>query len=524
MDISAAPHTPKVILLLADQLSLDMSSLRQANKTSDLILMAEVADEASYVPHHKKKIAFLFSAMRHFAQQLEAAGWKVRYVRLDDPQNSGSLVGELDRACRDCSAGRAIVTEPGEYRLKAAFQSLAVGAGYSLTMLDDDRFLASHEEFQAWASDRKQLRMEYFYREMRRKTGLLMAGNKPEGGKWNFDAENRKPAKSDLFMPRPQRTAPDEITQEVLDLVETRFGTNFGKLTPFWYAVTRAGALEALEHFVSTALPQFGDFQDAMLEGECFLYHSVLAQYINCGLLRPLEVCRRVERAYYDGHAPLNAVEGYIRQIIGWREFVRGIYWLKMPGYTSENFFGADRPLPEFYWTADTDMACMAAAIGQTRDEAYAHHIQRLMVTGNFAMLAGVDPHEVHEWYLAVYADAYEWVEAPNVIGMSQFADGGLLGSKPYAASGNYINKMSDHCGGCRYDVKQKTGPDACPFNPLYWDFLVRNEDKLRGNARLGQVYRTWDKMAEEKKTAYLQSAAAVLAALGLENDVHHGQ
>lgn len=270
----------------------------------------------------------------------------------------------------------------------------------------------------------------------------------------------------------------------------------------------------ALEHFVETTLPQFGDYQDAMLTGEPFLYHSVLAQYLNAGLLGPLEICRRVERAYYEGKAPLNAAEGYIRQIIGWREYVRGIYWLKMPGYTDLNYFDATRPLPIFYWNAETDMTCMAAAISQTRDHAYAHHIQRLMVTGNFAMLAGIDPHEVHEWYLAVYADAYEWVEAPNVIGMSQFADGGLLASKPYAASGNYINKMSDHCQNCRYDVKQKTGPDACPFNPLYWDFLIRNENKLRGNPRLGHAYRTWDRMSPEKQQAYRESAATVLDGL----------
>ena len=514
MEKTAIVPPRKIILILGDQLSPEMSSLRAGNRDCDIVLMAEVADEASYVPHHKKKIAFLFSAMRHFAQEIEAQGWTVRYISLDEPCNAGSLTGELTRACNDLSTRHVVVTEPGEYRLRAALESWAVHRDAGLEMPEDDRFIASHERFRTWASGRKQLRMEYFYREMRRETGLLMADGEPEGGQWNFDAENRKPARGDLFMPSPRETAPDAITEAVLDMVETRFHEHFGTLLPFWFAVTRDGALDALEHFVTEALPRFGDYQDAMLEGERFLYHSVLAQYINCGLLGPMEVCRRVELAYRDGQAPLNAAEGYIRQIIGWREYVRGIYWLKMPGYTEENFFGAKRPLPEFYWTGETDMACMAAAIGQTRDEAYAHHIQRLMVTGNFAMLAGVDPHEVHEWYLAVYADAYEWVEAPNVIGMSQFADGGLLGSKPYAASGNYINRMSDHCRGCRYDVKRKTGPDACPFNPLYWDFLIRNEDKLRGNPRLGQVYRTWDRMGADRKAEYLESAAAVLDTL----------
>ncbi len=509
----AAP-SGRLILVLGDQLSLTLSALRDGNKARDVILMAEVAEEASYVPHHKKKIAFLFSAMRHHADLLRREGWTVHYVKLDDDTNKGSLPDQLRYELAALELSQVVMTEPGEYRLKRVLLDWAEADGVALDMREDTRFVCTHADFQSWADGRKQLRMEYFYREMRRKTGLLMNGDAPEGGKWNYDAENRKPAKGDLFMPQPRQIARDAITEDVLALVEARFAENFGSLEPFWLAVTREDALLALEHFVQTALPQFGDYQDAMLTDEPFLYHSVLAQYLNAGLLDPLEICRRVERAYYDGEAPLNAVEGYIRQIIGWREYVRGIYWLKMPGYTEANHLAAKRPLPAFYWTAQTDMTCMAAAIGQTRDHAYAHHIQRLMVTGNFAMLAGIDPHEVHEWYLAVYADAYEWVEAPNVIGMSQFADGGLLASKPYAASGNYINKMSDYCQTCRYDVKQKTGPDACPFNPLYWDFLLRNEDKLRGNPRLGHAYRTWDRMSEEKQHAYRSSAAAVLEGL----------
>ncbi|MFY0660370.1 MAG: cryptochrome/photolyase family protein [Shimia sp.] len=515
MTIQTPAHASgRLILVLGDQLSLTLSALRDARKDRDVILMAEVAAEASYVPHHKKKIAFLFSAMRHHVDLLRREGWTVRFVQLDDRDNKGTLPDQLSQELATFGLSQVVMTEPGEYCLKHALLDWVAQNGVALDMREDTRFVCSHAEFQTWAQGRKQLRMEYFYREMRRKTGLLMNGDAPEGGKWNYDAENRKPAKGDLFMPQPRQVACDAITEDVLELVATRFANNFGSLEPFWLAVTREDALLALEHFVQSALPHFGDYQDAMLTNEPFLYHSVLAQYLNAGLLDPLEICRRVERAYYDGDAPLNAVEGYIRQIIGWREYVRGIYWLKMPGYTHSNFFDAKRPLPAFYWTAQTDMACIAAAISQTRDHAYAHHIQRLMVTGNFAMLAGIDPHEVHEWYLAVYADAYEWVEAPNVIGMSQFADGGLLASKPYAASGNYINKMSDHCQTCRYDVKQKTGPDACPFNPLYWDFLIRNEDKLRGNPRLGHAYRTWDRMSEEKQHAYRSSAAAVLDGL----------
>lgn len=506
--------TGNLILVLGDQLSPDLSSLQAGDKHHDRVLLAEVAAEASYVKHHKKKIAFLFSAMRHFAEELREAGWSVDYIRLDDPQNTGSLGSELARFCGCWDPARILVTEAGEWRLLQEMHDWNHALARPVEILPDDRFLASAEEFTAWADGRKQLRMEYFYREMRRKTGLLMDGDAPVGGKWNFDAENRKPARGDLFIPEPLRTGPDDITRPVLDLVSREFADHFGDLEPFWFAVTRDGAEAAFENFVAQALSRFGDFQDAMLTGEKFLYHAVVGLYLNAGLLQPLTVCRRVERAYLDGDVPLNAAEGFIRQIIGWREYVRGIYWLKMPDYAGSNFFGSTRPLPDFYWTGKTDMACLAAAVGQTREEAYAHHIQRLMVTGNFAMLAGIDPHQVHEWYLAVYADAYEWVEIPNTLGMSQFADGGLLGSKPYAASGNYINKMSDYCGNCRFDVKRKTGEGACPFNSLYWHFMDRNRGQLGGNPRLGPVYRTWDRMAPAKQQDYRDSAEAILSEL----------
>lgn len=506
--------TRTLILILGDQLTPDIAALRDADPDQDRILMAELADEASYVRHHKKKIAFIFSAMRHFAERLEAQGWRVDYHRFSDDPGVSSFTDVLSAAVARHEPQTVRVTEPGEHRLRAMMDNWTQRLNTPVEILDDDRFVCSHAEFDAWADGRKQLRMEYFYREMRRKTGLLMEGDAPVGGQWNFDADNRKPPKDGLDPPLPPRFEPDETTQEVLNLVGDAFSDHFGDLEPFWFAVTPEDAERALGHFVTHALPLFGDYQDAMVTGQKFLYHSLLAPYIHLGLLDPLAVCRRVEAAYHAGDAPLNAVEGFIRQIIGWREYVRGLYWRFMPEYRERNFLDARRPLPEFYWTAETEMACIRAAVTQTKEEAYAHHIQRLMVTGNFAMLAGVEPQQVHEWYLAVYADAFEWVELPNTLGMSQFGDGGLLGSKPYAASGNYINKMSDYCGDCRYDVKQKTGPDACPFNPLYWDFLLRNEDKLRGNPRLAQVYRTWDKMADEKKRAYRDSAAAFLDAL----------
>jgi deoxyribodipyrimidine photolyase-related protein len=503
-----------LILILGDQLSPSISSLRDVDPADAVILMAEVMREASYVGHHKKKIAFLFSAMRHFAHELAAAGWRVDYVKLDDPRNAGSLSGEVFEAMARHGASHFRVTEPGEFRLLEELQGLS--AAFEVEILSDDRFIASHAEFEAWAEGRKALRMEYFYRDMRRKTGLLMAKDnkgveEPEGGQWNFDHDNRKPAARDLLMPAPLRFAPDAITQEVLALVAERFADNFGTLEPFWFAATRADAEAAFAHFLKVALPQFGDYQDAMLRDEKFLYHAVVSPYLNCGLLDPLTMCRVAETEYHAGRAPLNAVEGFIRQIIGWREYVRGIYWREGPDYMHRNALGATRPLPWFYWSGETDMACMRAAIEQTRDEAYAHHIQRLMVTGNFALLAGVDPHEVHLWYLAVYADAYEWVEAPNTVGMSQFADGGLLASKPYVSSGAYIDRMSDYCGGCRYKVKLKAGPDACPFNYLYWDFIARHEERWKMNPRMGPIVRNFGKFSDARKAEIAGDAARFL-------------
>ena len=504
--------TRNLILILGDQLTPTLSALRAGDPLHDRVLMAELTEEASYVRHHKKKIAFIFSAMRHFADELRTLGWTVDYVALDDPHNTGSFSGEVARAVAENRPTGLILTEPGEWRVAEMFRGWEQSLDVPVTMLSDDRFICSTAEFSAWAQDRKQLRMEYFYREMRRKTGLLMDGDQPEGGKWNFDAENRKPASASLFMPRPYAEPHDAVTQKVLALVAERFDNHFGDLEPFTYAVTRHGAEAALAHFIATALPHFGDYQDAMLEREPFLYHAVIAQYLNCGLLDPLQVCHAVEAAFREGSVPINAAEGFIRQIIGWREYIRGIYWLKMPDYADVNFFNHTLPLPDFYWTGETDMACLRAAIAQTKQYAYAHHIQRLMVTGNFAMLAGVEPHALHEWYLSVYADAYEWVELPNTIGMSQFADGGLLASKPYAASGAYINRMSNYCVGCRYDVKQRTGANACPFNALYWDFLARHRDKLGGNPRIGQMIRTYDKFSDDERAAIATSAAATIA------------
>jgi deoxyribodipyrimidine photolyase-related protein len=501
---------PRLVLVLGDQLTPGLSALAAGDKARDVVVMAEVREEASYVGHHKKKIAFVFAAMRKFARSLAEDGWRVAYGRYDRAGTARSICGELLRRHEEFGADGVIATECGEWRLRQALEDCPL----RLKVLPDDRFIATRSDFQVWAEGRKSLRMEYFYRQMRRKTGLLMNGDDPEGGRWNFDAENRKPAKSDLFMPAPMRHAPDELTKEVLDLVDEHFPENFGALRPFWFATDPTAAQRAASTFFREALPGFGDYQDAMLTGERFLYHSVLSVYLNAGLLDPLDLCRRAEAEYRAGHAPLNAVEGYIRQNLGWREFVRGIYDMEGRDYTSRNHLGAGRDLPGFYWDAETDMTCLREAVDQTLEEAYAHHIQRLMVTGNFALLAGVDPAQIHQWYLEVYADAYEWVEAPNTIGMSQFADGGLLGSKPYASSGNYIDRMSDYCGQCSYDVKKRSEDDACPFNALYWDFLDRNREKLEANPRVAQMYRAWERMKVENREATLERARDLLERL----------
>jgi deoxyribodipyrimidine photolyase-related protein len=501
-----------LILILGDQLSHDLSSLAAAPEGH--VLMAELADEATYVRHHQQKIALVFSAMRHFAQELREKGRDVTYLSYATPEGMSRFTDAIGHMLAKGNFERLYVTEPGEYRVAQEIADWATRFDIAVHVLPDTRFIASHAEFADWADGKKQLRMEFFYREMRRKTGLLMADDGPLGGQWNYDAENRKKLPKGHILPMRPRCAPDAVTQDVLALVAAQFGSHFGTLEGFGWPVTAAQAQDQFTHFLDQCLPYFGDYQDAMKTGETFLYHALVASSLNLGLLDPLDICRQAEARLHDGHAPLNAVEGFIRQIIGWREYIRGIYWLKMPDYAQSNFFSHTRPLPAFYYHGDTDMACMREAVEASRDHAYAHHIQRLMITGNFALLAGIAPQQVNQWYLEVYADAYEWVQLPNTHGMALFADGGLVASKPYVASGAYINRMSDYCASCSYQVKQPTGETACPFNYLYWDFMTRHRDVLGANPRMGMVYRTYDKMDDEKKAAITASARKFLETL----------
>lgn len=502
-------------LILADQLSESISALADLDRARDTVLLCEVMEEATYVAHHPKKIAFLFAAMRHFADALRANGVRVHYSTLDDADNCGSFDGEVARVAAAMGAERIIVTEPGEWRVREKFRAWPDALGLPVEIRVDDRFFCSTHQFAQWAGSKRQLRMEHFYRTMRREHGVLMRDDgTPEGGRWNFDRENRKPPLKGLRGPKRIAHPRSAHVRDVLALVHARFGKHFGDLEPFYFAVTRAQALEELEHFIAVLLPHFGDHQDAMVMDEPYLYHSLLSSYINAGLLLPREVVQRAEAAYRNGQVPLASVEGFIRQILGWREFMRGVYWRDMPAYASSNALHASRKLPAFYWGAPTQMRCLREAVKHTREHAYSHHIQRLMVTGNFALLAGLAPDAVCQWYLEVYADAYEWVEITNTRGMALFADGGTVGSKPYAASGHYMDRMSNFCGQCRFDPKQTLGDDACPFNALYWDFMVRHEALLRDNQRLPYVYANWARMGAAKQQAIRAKAQALFAQL----------
>jgi deoxyribodipyrimidine photolyase-related protein len=501
-------------IIFGDQLSQDLSALDDLDPRRDVVLMMEVMEENTYVRHHKQKIVLVLAAMRHFAKMLRERGVNVNYVHLDDPKNTGSFTNEIQRAVARHRPSRIVLTEASEWRVREMAKSWDALTGIPVEIREDRRFFASRRRFAAWANRRRSWRMEHFYREMRREHNILMDGDRPEGGAWNFDLDNRKTLPAEVSLPERLRFTPDSITCEVISLVADRFDNHFGTLDTFSWPVTRSQALEALQDFIVHTLPWFGDYQDSMMTGEVFLYHSLLAPSLNLGLLSPHEVCSAVENAWRSGRVPINAAEGFIRQILGWREYVRGVYWTLMPNYAGSNELGAKRPLPDFYWTGETDMRCLREAIKSTRETAYSHHIQRLMITGNFALLAGISPREIERWYLAVYADAFEWVEMPNTLGMAVFADGGKMASKPYASSGSYINRMSDFCKGCVYDIKKKTGPNACPFNYLYWAFLIKNQSFLEKNPRMAIPYRTLGKWSSEKKAGYLSESMNFLKSL----------
>lgn len=512
-DLPIPAELRSLVVVLGDQLDLEAAAFDDFDPARDAVWMAEVAQESTHVWSTQPRIAIFLAAMRHFALALREAGRPLRYTRLDDAGNHhGTLAAELKAAIAALRPQRLVLTAPGDWRVWTALKAVAAEAGVPIEVRDDRHFYATVREFAEHARRRKGLRLEFFYREMRQRHGVLMDGDEPAGGRWNFDADNRAAFGADGpgFLPPRATFAPDAITREVIKLVQTRFAGHPGSLDGFAWPVTRKQALQALESFIGDRLPSFGPYQDAMWPGEPWLHHSQLSAALNLKLLNPREVVAAAEAAWRAGRSPLSSVEGFIRQILGWREYVRGVYWTQMPGYADVNELGADQDLPRWYWTGDTAMACLRDAIGQTLRHGYAHHIQRLMVTGLYALLLGVKPQQVHEWYLAVYVDAVEWVEMPNTLGMSQYADGGLMASKPYVATGKYIERMGGPCAGCRFDPAQRVGENACPYTTLYWEFLMRHERRFAGQPRMALQVKNLARLDDGERQAIRDRASAL--------------
>jgi deoxyribodipyrimidine photolyase-related protein len=499
----------RLVVILGDQLDAQAGVLQGFDPACDLVFMAEVRHESTHVPSSKMRTSLFLSAMRHFAKRLREQGWLVNYQRIDDPQACTTLGQRLQAVLQACAPLEVHMTAPGEWRVLQEIQSTVQQTGMALQLHDDTHFFTTVRDFAQHARGRKQLRMEYWYRELRQRFGILMDGQDPVGGQWNFDADNRASfgKNGPGLLPAMPQFEPDEITREVMHWIQNQMPELPGECDLFDWPVTRAQALQALADFVQHRLPLFGLYEDAMWAGEAVLYHSKLSAAMNLKLLGAREVVEAVQQAYFKGAAPLAAAEGYIRQILGWREYVRGVYWLHMPGYVELNALQAPHDLPSVYWGADTDMACIQAVVGQTLRGGYAHHIQRLMVTGLYALLLGVEPQQVHAWYLGVYVDAVEWVELPNTLGMSQYGDGGIMASKPYVASGKYIDRMSNYCKGCVYKPGLSTGDQACPMTTLYWDFLIRHEERLARNPRMGMQVRNAQRLrAEERQRIQAQA------------------
>jgi deoxyribodipyrimidine photolyase-related protein len=504
-----------LVVVLGDQLDAEASALDGFNAKQDVLWMAEVAEESEHVWTSKPRIAVFLAAMRHFRDAQKELGRRVNYVELEDAGNTQTLAGELARAVAELKPERLIMTEAGELRVQEAMTTLAKKVGLPLDVRDDRHFFQTRADFAAHADGRKMLRMEFFYREVRRKHRVLLDGKgEPEGGQWNYDHDNRGSFKQGgpkaEELRAPVLTKPDAITREVLALVARRFAKHPGELEEFAWPVTPKDARATLRDFIEHRLPRFGQFQDAMWTEEPWLFHSRISAALNLKLLNPREVVAAAEAAYRERKVHLASAEGFIRQILGWREYVRGIYWHHMPRYLGLNALEAKEKLPEFYWTGKCEMNCLRQSIGQTLEHGYAHHIQRLMVTGLYGLLLGVEPQKVHAWYLAVYVDAVEWVELPNVLGMSQYGDGGIMASKPYAATGKYIDRMSNYCAGCRFDPEKSVGEDACPFTTLYWDFLLRHEPLLAKNQRMALQVKNIARLKPADRAAIQARAAEI--------------
>ena len=501
-------------LVLGDQLNPLHSWYAQTREDVVYVLM-EIRQETDYVLHHAQKILAIFAAMRDFAGWLESSGHRVVYLAIDDPANTPSLTANLDGLISQFGITRFEYQYPDEWRLDDQLHRYVADLNMAGTAVEGEHFYTARDDAAQLFAGQKQWLMERFYRRMRTRHGVLVEpGDKPVGGRWNFDQENRKPWRGQPKEPVDARPCHDHAA--LWQTIQAAGINSFGQPNErqFGWPLNRTEALQQLDHFIDYGLPHFGDYQDAMSVRGWRLFHSLLSFALNVKMLNPREVVNKAEQAWRQGRVPLAAAEGFIRQILGWREYVRGIYWANMPSYPERNVLGHTHLLPAWFWTGQTRMRCVAHAIGQSLEHAYAHHIQRLMIIGNFALLAGLNPAEVHRWYLGVYIDAFEWVELPNTLGMSQYADGGLLATKPYVSSAAYIDRMSDYCKGCEYDRKARLGEKACPFNALYWNFFARNQALLSANARLGMVYRQLAKMSEEDLAAIDAQAVRIRSQL----------
>jgi len=475
------------VWVLGDQLNRSTGALGAAHPDTTRILMVESADKISSKPFHRQRIHLIVTAMRRFAAELADEGFAVDY------RKEPSLMAGCEGHVRDHRPATVRAAEPASRSATALLSSLGV------EMVRDDRFLCHYSDFAAWADGRTRLRMEDFYRWQRRRLGYLMDGNEPVGGRWNFDADNREspPADGGSF-PEPVVDILDDLDREVMAAISA---TATGAAPTGLWATDRAGALRRLAHFVDVVLPDFGAHEDAMLRNDWHLAHSLLSPYLNIGLLLPGEVCDAVEAAYRAGRVPINSAEGFIRQVIGWREFIWGIYWL-WPDHSGRNVLGNNRPLPPvFSGAAATDMRCVAATVGDVDQRAWTHHIPRLMILANLANLIGVQPSAVVEWMWSQFVDGAEWVMIPNVIGMGMWADGGAMSTKPYVSGGAYINRMSDYCGDCRFNPRLRTGETACPFTSLYWDFIARHADLLGSNPRMARAVRSFERLSDGEAT-----------------------
>jgi deoxyribodipyrimidine photolyase-related protein len=508
----ATKKTRNLIFILGDQLDAESAALADFDSQQDMIFIAEVAEESTHVWSSKPRTAYFLSAMRHFADHLRGQGFDVDYARLGTHQFP-DLAAALDDAITRHQPKKIVMVEPGDYRVEQSLRTFCTTKKVELAIREDSHFLLSRREFAEWSKGYKQLRMEFFYRMMRKRHTVMMEGDDPVGGRWNFDSENRgafgKAGPGDV--PVAPTFAPDKITKEVFSDIEKHFPNHPGSVEKFAWAVTREDALIALKAFIHGRLGKFGEFQDAMWMNEPYLFHSLISAALNVKLLNPREVIAAGVQALKKGQASIESVEGFVRQILGWREFIRGAYWLDMPGMREANHFNHARKLPAWYWTADTQMSCMKQCIGQTLEYGYAHHIQRLMVTGIFGLLAETKPQQMEDWYLAVYIDAVDWVELPNVAGMALYANGGRFTSKPYIASGAYIKRMSNYCAGCRYKPDVKTGANACPFTTLYWNFLDKHEKSLAGNPRTSLMVRNITRMTDDERAAIRDQAVLTL-------------